>query len=74
LIVNGGDWFTRAFGGAVDDIRARVTEEPWFERAIAPPYRPDKSAADDLGWTKKGEGHEPAAPDNARDHPHDFER
>ena len=71
--MNGGDWFTRAFGSAVDDIRKRVIEEPWFERAVTPPYRPDKSAADDLGWTK-GKAREPHAPDDARDQSHDLER
>jgi hypothetical protein len=72
LIVNGVDWFAKAFGAAIDDVRKRVVEEPWFGRAVTPPLRPDRTASDELGWTKGGEinPHQPQTPDQG----HDFER
>ena len=66
------DWFAQAFGAAVDDIRKRVVEEPWFGRAVTPPYRPDRTMADELGWTKEGQSPETPAP--AHDNEHGIDR
>ena len=50
--MNGLDWFAAAFGAALDDIRKRTVEEPWFGRAVTPPLRPDHTVSDALGWTQ----------------------
>ena len=82
--MNGVDWFARAFGAAVDDVRKRVVEEPWFGRAVTPPLRPDHTVSDALGWTRASDTarHPTAAPEQghgqghgqSHDQNHDFER
>jgi hypothetical protein len=77
--VNGRDWFANAFGAAIDDIRKRVIEEPWFGRAVTPLYRPEHSMSDTLGWTQGNERRysqslDPAAGHDGSDHAHDFDR
>ena len=77
--MNGRDWFAKAFGAAVDDIRKHVIEEPWFGRAVTPPHRPERSMAETLGWTNGNDTRSAQSPDQAQgynepDHAHDFER
>jgi len=51
------NWFDRAFGAAVADVRQKLVEEAWFGRVAAPrPENFGRIAADDrppgerLGW------------------------
>ena len=74
--MNGVDWFARAFGAAVDDVRKRVVEEPWFGRAVTQPLRPDHTVSDALGWTQAGDiaRHPAGSSEQGHDQSHDFER
>lgn len=43
-------WFSDAFGGAVDDIRAKLIDEAWFSRRPPSPQTPshhDRSTTDE---------------------------
>lgn len=46
------DWFTKAFGAAVEDIRAKLIDEGWFGRSSPqspPPGQPqDRTVYDDM--------------------------
>lgn len=45
------DWFTKAFGDAVADIRQKLVEEGWFGRPlIARPEHRGQSLDEALGW------------------------
>jgi hypothetical protein len=74
-----GDWFTRAFGATVTDLRQKLVEEAWFGRQVTPrlfdsaghgsdrDQEPEDSLAELLGWERDD------TPE--RDEPdHDFER
>jgi hypothetical protein len=61
------DWFVKAFGAAVDDIRKRLVEEPWFGREVTPPLQ-EKPMAHTLGWEQE----KPAQ--GEPDRSHDVER
>jgi hypothetical protein len=56
--VSMGDWFARAFGSSVADIRHKLVEEAWFGREVTP--RPlggngrepdERTMAERAGWT-----------------------
>jgi hypothetical protein len=59
--MSSSDWFTRAFGAALADIRQKVVEEPTYGRAVTPRATSitlnspgEKSPGEGLGW-----GHAP---------------
>lgn len=62
------DWFSRAFGAAIDDMRKKIVEEPWFGRALSKPLSGKEGF--DLGWTQ-GEDQR-ATP--GQDHSHEIDR
>ena len=64
------DWFADAFGAAVDDIRKRLVEEPWFGRDVTPPHEPAEKKSHDLGWVKD----DPALQEHQREHDLDHGR
>lgn len=64
------DWFSRTFGAAIDDVRKKLIEEPWFGRAVTPPHRNHSSLSQEMGWDQPPS--EVAPP--AQDHGHDFDR
>lgn len=64
------DWFSRAFGAAVDDMRKKLIEEPWFGRAVTSPHRNHHSIAQEMGWDQPPSDVKPAT----QDHGHDFDR
>jgi alkylated DNA repair dioxygenase AlkB len=67
------DWFSSAFGAAIDDIRKRVVEEPWLGRAVTPKHG-DHSVSDALGWTREGQDSPVSSQGQAQDQGHDFDR
>lgn len=63
------DWFVRAFGSALADIRQRCLEEPYFGKIVTPRSQTitlstpgEKSPGEALGWTR-----EPEEPDRGID-------
>ena len=66
------DWFARAFGELIADVRHKVVEEPWFGRAVtpAPLTQPQvQSLAEGLGWAQGGSASSRVAPEpNEREH------
>lgn len=68
------DWFTRAFGNAVTDVRQRLIERGWFGEVVTPSAQTitlgtspgDDSPGEMLGWFKKHFGNEGRGKD-ARD-------
>lgn len=55
------DWFARAFGGAVEDIRAELIDRAWFGRNP----RPAQPGSDDKA---PAEHEEPGHADPTHDH------
>jgi hypothetical protein len=45
------DSIVAGIAAAVEDIRHKVVEEPWFGRAVTPPTFPGHSSPDPLGRT-----------------------
>lgn len=58
------DWFAKAFGELIADIRRKVVEEPWFGRTVTPAHQPPApSLAEGLGWAlAQSEARQPSAP------------
>lgn len=59
------DWFTKAFGAAVEDVRAKLIDEGWFGRSSpqsTPPAQPqDRTVYDDMRDSIYGNS-QPASP------------
>ena len=67
-------WLSAAFGAAVDDVRRRVVEEPWFGRPVtgrSDHSSPAASLAEQFGWDRAGD-QSPARP--VHDQGHDLDR
>lgn len=69
--MSNADWFARAFGAAITDIRQKLVEEPWFGRPVTPPvHAVQPSLAEAMGWATSGDHQrEPSAqPDKGKAH------
>lgn len=69
------DWFSRAFGSAVADVRQKLVEEAWFGKTVTPRpfagHTPDSTPqtfAERMGWDQPSdrERPEPHQPDRER--------
>lgn len=63
VTVSMGDWFTRAFGAAVEDIRHKL-EETWYGREVTPRSfgensreADERTMAERAGWTPPTHDH-----------------
>lgn len=61
------DWFVRAFGAAIEDVRHRLVEEPWYGKSTTTDRDPARSPSEQLGWDRAAPDHCPSAAEHDLD-------